>query len=130
MTEHCHVGTARHIEPARRPALLEQLLILARNDADQAGIGLLAVKDASDRDPQWLQACHDAGLQSMPGLPGAELPITFTSLDAYLGTLGKSTRKDLRRTLRAQGPSIEWRREVEDLLPRHDAALRSHIEAQ
>lgn len=117
VSERCHAGTARHIEPARRPALLGQLLILARDDADKAGIGLLAVKDASHSDPQWLQACHDAGLHSMPGLPGAELPISFNSLDAYLGTLGKSTRKDLRRTLRTQGPSIEWRREVEDLLP-------------
>lgn len=117
VTERCHAGTTQHIDPARRPALLEQLLVLARKDADLAGIGLLAVKDASDRDPQWLQACHDAGLHSMPGLPGAELPITFTNLDAYLETLGKSTRKNLRRTLRAQGPSIEWRRDVEDLLP-------------
>ncbi|MET0777563.1 MAG: GNAT family N-acetyltransferase [Pseudomonas mandelii] len=122
VAEQCHVGTARQIDPARRPALLEQLLILARNDADQAGIGLLAVKDASHRDPQWLQACQAAGLQSMPGLPSAELPIRFGSVDAYLGTLGKSTRKDLRRTLRGQGPRIEWRRAVEDLLP-HMMAL-------
>ncbi|MGB6213835.1 GNAT family N-acetyltransferase [Pseudomonas mandelii] len=122
VAEQCHVGTARQIDPARRPALLEQLLILARNDADQAGIGLLAVKDASHRDPQWLQVCQAAGLQSMPGLPSAELPIRFGSVDAYLGTLGKSTRKDLRRTLRGQGPRIEWRRTVEDLLP-HMMAL-------
>jgi predicted N-acyltransferase len=117
VAEQCHVGTARHIHALQRPVLLEQLLALARNDANQAGIGLLAVKDASHRDPQWLQACHDAGLQSMPGLPSAELPITFGSVDAYLGTLGKSTRKDLRRTLRSQGPRIEWRRSVDDLLP-------------
>lgn len=118
VAEQCHVGTARHIDPVLRPALLEQLLTLARNDADQAGIGLLAVKDASHRDPQWLHVCREAGLQSMPGLPSAELPISFGSVDAYLGTLGKSTRKDLRRTLRGQGPRIEWRRSVEDLLPR------------
>ncbi|RKS23448.1 putative N-acyltransferase [Pseudomonas sp. WPR_5_2] len=118
VAEQCHVGTARHIAVSRRPALLEHLLNLARKDADQSGIGLLAVKDASHRDPQWLQACHDAGLHSMPGLPSAELPITFGSVDAYLGTLGKSTRKDLRRTLRGQGPRIEWRRSVDDQLPR------------
>lgn len=127
VAEQCHVGTARHIAAGRRPALLEQLLVLARRDANQAGIGLLAVKDASHRDPQWLQACHDAGLQSMYGLPGAELPITFGSVDAYLGTLGKSTRKDLRRTLRGQGPRIEWRRSVHDLLeqmmPLYEATL-------
>ncbi|MBV6822386.1 GNAT family N-acetyltransferase [Pseudomonas sp. PD9R] len=117
VAEQCHVGTARHIAPDQRVDLLEQLLILARNDADQAGIGLLAVKDASHRDPQWLKACRDAGLQSMPGLPSAELPITFGSVDAYLGSLGKSTRKDLRRTLRGQGPRVEWRNTVDDLLP-------------
>lgn len=118
VAEQCHVGTAPHVDPARRVDLLQQLLRLARHDADQAGIGLLAVKDASHRDPQWLQVCQDAGLQSMPGLPSAELPIRFGSVDAYLGTLGKSTRKDLRRTLRGQGPRIEWRRSVDDLLPR------------
>ncbi|MHC8345818.1 GNAT family N-acetyltransferase [Pseudomonas sp. RT6P73] len=128
VAEQCHVGTARQIDPARRPALLEQLLTLARNDADQAGIGLLAVKDASHRDPQWLQVCQDAGLQSMPGLPSAELPIRFGSVDAYLGTLGKSTRKDLRRTLRGQGPRIEWRRSVEDLLPRMMALYEATLE--
>ncbi|OYQ08054.1 GNAT family N-acetyltransferase [Pseudomonas mandelii] len=128
VAEQCHVGTARQIDPARRLALLEQLLTLARNDADQAGIGLLAVKDASHRDPQWLQACQAAGLQSMPGLPSAELPIRFGSVDAYLGTLGKSTRKDLRRTLRGQGPRIEWRRAVEDLLPHMMALYEATLE--
>lgn len=128
VAEQCHVGTARHIAPSRRPALLAQLLELARSDADQAGIGLLAVKDASHRDPQWLQACQDAGLQSMPGLPSAELPITFGSVDAYLGTLGKSTRKDLRRTLRGQGPRIEWRRSVQDLLPQMMALYEATLD--
>ncbi|MCU7248554.1 GNAT family N-acetyltransferase [Pseudomonas koreensis] len=118
VAEQCHVGTAPHLDPARLPSLFVRLLELAREDADRAGIGLLAVKDASHRNPQWLAACRQAGLQSMPGLPGAELPITFGSVDAYLGSLGKSTRKDLRRTLRKPGPRIEWRRSVHELLPR------------
>lgn len=118
VAEQCHVGTASHIVAALRPALLTQLLNLAREDAEQAGIGLFAIKDVSHRDAVWLDVCHQAGLQSMPGLPGAELPITFASVDAYLGGLGKSTRKDLRRTLRKQGPRIERRRSVHDLLPR------------
>ena len=117
VAEQCHVGTHPSLDPARLPSLFARLLQLAREDADQAGVGLLAVKDASHRNPQWLQACREAGLQSMPGLPGAELPIKFASVDAYLGTLGKSTRKDLRRTLRGSGPRIEWRRSVDDLLP-------------
>ncbi|WP_347901779.1 GNAT family N-acetyltransferase [Pseudomonas purpurea] len=117
VAEQCHVGTARSVTEAQRPALLRQLLTLARSDANQAGIGLLAVKDAPSNDPQWLDVCREAGLQDMPGLPSAVLPIAFGSLDAYLGSLGKSTRKDLRRKLRAKGPRIEWRRSVDDVLP-------------
>ncbi|WP_077046369.1 GNAT family N-acetyltransferase [Pseudomonas sp. KK4] len=127
VAEQCHVGTARHVGSERRGDLLRQVLSLARRDANQLGIGLLAVKDASHRNGQWLQVCQAAGLHSMPGLPSAELPINFGSMDAYLGTLGKSTRKDLRRTLRAPGPRIEWRRCVDGLLPRmmqlYDATL-------
>ncbi len=118
VAERCHVGIAPDIVAGRWPSLFARLLDLAREDANRAGIGLLAVKDASQLHPQWLAACRAAGLQGMSGLPGAELPITFGSVDAYLGSLGKSTRKDLRRILRKQGPRIEWRRSVHDLLPR------------
>lgn len=127
VAEQCHVGTAGHIDPQRRPLLLRELLVLARRDADQAGIGLLAVKDAAQQDGQWLHACEQAGLQSMPSLPGGVLPITFGSVDAYLGSLGKSTRKDLRRTLRGPGPRLEWRRSVDDVLPRMMALYDSTL---
>ncbi len=58
-----------------------------------------------------------AGFQQLPSLPGSTLPVPFGSLDAYLGSLGKSTRKDLRRKLRTPGPRIEWRRNIDDVLP-------------
>lgn len=35
----------------------------------------------------------------------------------HLGSLGKSTRKDLRRKLRAPGPRVEWRGNIDDVLP-------------
>lgn len=117
VAEQCHAGTASHIPAVRRQALLEQLLHLARRDADAQGIGLLAVKDAASHDRQWTASCRTFGLHSMPSLPSALLPISFASLDAYLGTLGKSTRKGLRRTLRGPGPRIEWRHNVDDVLP-------------
>ncbi|OLF51682.1 GNAT family N-acetyltransferase [Pseudomonas chlororaphis] len=117
VAEQCHAGTASHIPATRRPALLEQLLHLARRDADAQGIGLLAVKDAASQDRQWSASCLAFGLQTMPSLPSALLPVPFGSLDAYLGTLGKSTRKDLRRKLRGPGPRIEWRHNIDDVLP-------------
>lgn len=46
----------------------------------------------------------------MPGLPSATLPVPFGSVDGYLGSLGKSTRKDMRRKLRTPGPRVEWRK--------------------
>ncbi|UMZ10854.1 GNAT family N-acetyltransferase [Pseudomonas sp. MPFS] len=117
VAEQCNAGTASHVPSERRQALLEELLKLARADADSFGIGLMAVKDAPNSDQQWAASCLAAGLQAMPSLPSALLPIPFASVDAYLGTLGKSTRKDLRRKLRAPGPRIEWRQQIDDVLP-------------
>lgn len=121
VAEQCHVGIARSIGHTRRQEMLTRLLVLARSDANSLGIGLLAVKDAPSDDSQWTDCCRAAGLQGMPGLPSAALPLPFGSVDAYLGSLGKSTRKDLRRKLRAPGPRIEWRHSIDDVLP---AAMR------
>jgi len=117
VTEQCTAGTASHIQPAQRPALLAQLLSLAQQDASRLGIGLIAVKDVSSNDDDWSQSCKAAGFQSMPSLPSAMLPVPFGSVDCYLGSLGKSTRKDLRRKLRSPGPRVEWRSAIDDVLP-------------
>nr|WP_315492361.1 GNAT family N-acetyltransferase [uncultured Pseudomonas sp.] len=117
VAEQCHAGVASHVPAARRSALLEQLLVAARRDADAFGIGLLAVKDAPSLDQDWADSCKTAGLHSMPSLPTGLLPLPYGSVDAYLGSLGKSTRKDLRRKLRAPGPQVEWRDNVDDVLP-------------
>ena len=117
VAEQCSAGIASHVPATRRQELLERLLRAAQDDADHFGIGLRAVKDAPSRDQHWVDSCQAAGFQAMPSLPSALLPIPFGSVDAYLGSLGKSTRKDLRRTLRAPGPRVEWRRTIDDVLP-------------
>lgn len=117
VTEQCSAGTARHIAASERPALLARLLQLAHSDAAQLGIGLLAVKDVPSSDDDWAHSCKAAGFQSMPSLPSAMLPVPFGSVDSYLGSLGKSTRKDMRRKLRAPGPRVEWRNNIDDVLP-------------
>ena len=53
VAEQCNAGTASHVPAQRRQELLEQLLQLARRDADSFGIGLMAVKDAPSNDRQW-----------------------------------------------------------------------------
>ena len=117
VTEHCCVGTAGHIQPSQRPAILARLLDLAQRDAQQLGIGLIAVKDVPSNDDDWALSCKAAGFQSMPGLPSAMLPLPFAGVDDYLGSLGKSTRKDMRRKWRAPGPRVEWRSTIDDVLP-------------
>ncbi|MGY2200324.1 GNAT family N-acetyltransferase [Pseudomonas gingeri] len=117
VAERCSAGIASHVQVQRRQELLERLLILARDDAATLRIRLTAVKDAPSADDDWSASCKAAGFQKVLSLPSALLPIPFGSVDAYLGTLGKSTRKDLRRKLRAPGPRIEWRRNIDDVLP-------------
>ena len=117
VTEQCRAGTARHITPSQRPALLGRLLSLAQQDARALGIGLMAVKDVPSHDDDWANSCKGAGFQSMPSLPSALLPVPFDSVDGYLESLGKSTRKDMRRKWRAPGPQVEWRSHIDDVLP-------------
>jgi predicted N-acyltransferase len=117
VAERCNAGIACGVPQHRHAEILGCLLQAAREDADRLGIGLLAVKDAPVQQKSWADACRNAGLQVMPSLPSALLPVTYPSVDAYLGSLGKSTRKDLRRTLRDSAPRIEWRRQIDDVLP-------------
>ena len=117
LTEQCSAGTASVIPAAHRPALLARLLTLAQADAARLGIGLIAVKDVPSDDHEWATLCKTAGFQSMPGLPSATLAVPFGSVDGYLGSLGKSTRKDMRRKLRNPGPRVEWRSTIDDVLP-------------
>ncbi|WP_350579379.1 GNAT family N-acetyltransferase [Pseudomonas sp. HY2-MNA-CIBAN-0224] len=117
VTEQCSAGTASHIAASERPALLAQLLKLAHSDAAQLGIGLIAVKDVPSHDNDWAHSCKTAGFQSMPSLPSAMLPVPYGSVDSYLGSLGKSTRRDMRRKLRAPEPRVEWRNNIDDVLP-------------
>ena len=117
VTEQCSAGTASHIAASERPALLARLLKLAHSDAAQLGIGLIAVKDVPSHDNDWAHSCKAAGFQSMPSLPSAMLPVPYGSVDSYLGSLGKSTCKDMRRKLRAPEPRVQWRNNIDDVLP-------------
>jgi hypothetical protein len=116
IAERCDAGVASSVPEEQRPLLLKHLINAARQDATTFGIGLVAVKDVPTKDPHWAVSCRAAGFQSMPSLPSGLLAVPYGSVDAYLGSLCKSTRKDLRRKLRAPGPRVEWRHNIDDVL--------------
>ena len=116
IAERCDAGVASSVPEEQRPLLLKHLINAARQDATTFGIGLVAVKDVPTKDLHWAASCRAAGFQSMPSLPSGLLAVPYGSVDAYLGSLCKSTRKDLRRKLRAPGPRVEWRHNIDDVL--------------
>ncbi|HEX3699761.1 MAG TPA: GNAT family N-acetyltransferase [Phenylobacterium sp.] len=119
-TEDVGLGFAREVGPDRRAELLETLLRGFEAAAAQAGCWLLAAKDAPQAQREvWARATGAIGYQSTPGMPSAELAIDFADLDGYLARLSGSTRKDMRRKLKAlEGLRIEVVHDVGDLEPR------------
>ena len=116
VTERCRVGFAPDATPQQRAAWLDSILAQMETVAAQEQCRMLAVKDAPRDEPVWQQLCPAHGLRMLPGLPGATLDIPWHDLDGYFESLGASTRKDLRRKLRAgAGLRIEWRTRLDGI---------------
>ncbi len=117
VAEICHVGFAPSVPAGRRPALLQELVTLTRAEAAQRGYGLFAVKDAAEKDRGlWEPIAESSGFALLPGLPTASLDLPYASVDAYLATLGRNMRKDLRRKAKAFAEvRVERRRNIDDV---------------
>jgi predicted N-acyltransferase len=64
----------------------------------------------------------------MPGQATALLDVRFRTFEDYLGSLGPSTRRDMRRKLRArEDVRIEWRAEIDDVLDRMMSLYRETL---
>ena len=118
--EICHLGFAPDAGESERRRLTDALVARLFEFANERRIGMIAVKDASGADDAlWSAVCGEAGLRRMPGQSTALLDVRYPSLDDYLASLGQSTRRDMRRKLRARdGIRIEWRAEIDDVLDR------------
>jgi predicted N-acyltransferase len=99
-----------------RAALVVALVEGLRRRARERGAGLLAIKDAPDALSFVRMAAEINGFAPMRSLPQAALNLSgITDEAAYLASLSKATRKDLRRKLkRGAGVRIE---RVRDLAP-------------
>jgi predicted N-acyltransferase len=127
--EICHLGFASDCSVAEKRRLASALVARLIDFAGRRRIGMIAVKDASGADDAlWSAVCGEAGLRRMPGQATALLDVRFRSLDDYLGSLGQSTRRDMRRKLRARDAvRVEWRTEIDDLLDRIMALYRETL---
>ena len=127
--EICHLGFAPDAGESERRRLTDALVARLFDFANERRIGMIAVKDASGADDAlWSAVCGEAGLRRMPGQATALLDVRFRSLDDYLGSLGPSTRRDMRRKLRARDSvRVEWRAEIDDVLDRIMALYRQTL---
>jgi predicted N-acyltransferase len=119
VTEFCHLGFAPDVSPAEQRRLLDAILAQAEDCARKHGVRMIAVKDSSaEQDLLWTQAAKTQRLRRQPGLPTAFLDVRYASIDEYLGSLSKATRKDMRRKLKAAAElRVEWRHNIDDVTP-------------
>ena len=125
-TETAMLGFDPGVAPARRPALLRQMLAGFDRTAAAERCGLLGIKDvAADEAWLWRGAAEACGYRAIASLPSAHLDIDFASLDDYLTRLSPGARKDMRRKLRAfDRVRIEVRSNVDDVIDRVMALYR------
>jgi|GEM_PF-104846 len=115
--EVCHLGFAPSSNAIERERLLEAILEKMAEVARERRAAIVATKDApSAQDALFAQACASRGLRRQPGLPTAFLDLPYASVDEYLASLSRATRKDLRRKLReASALRVEWRENIDDI---------------
>jgi predicted N-acyltransferase len=115
--EVCHLGFAADCDAAERRLILDAILAKVADVARERRAALIAAKDApAKQDKLFAQACADHGLRRQPGLPTAFLDLPYTSVDEYLASLSRATRRDLRRKLHAaREVRVEWRDNIDDI---------------
>ncbi len=115
--EVCHLGFAPDCSATERQQILDALLAKMNAVARERRVAMLAAKDAANaQDALWARGGSAIGLRRQPGLPTALLDLPFANVDEYLATLSYSTRKDLRRKLKAGAAlRVEWRENIDDI---------------
>ena len=118
VTEICQIGFAPGLCPERREKLLRRLFDGLERYAAQVGISLMAIKDVAAADVDLVGQCLKDRYHRLAGLPTAVLPLPFADSEAYLRSLSRATRKDMRRKLRAAtGIVIERSSHIDAVLP-------------
>ncbi len=113
---------------ADREPLAHALVGAMESIARRERAGLLAFKDFSDDDLPMFQPLLQGGFHMMPSYPAATLDLSFRSVDAYLASLSRATRKDLKRKFKTVDGRINLTMEVRrDLGESLDDAYRLYL---
>jgi predicted N-acyltransferase len=117
VSEVCHLGFAPGTTTKEQLELLGEILARTEIFAQENRVRMIAVKDASAaQDALWAAAARAHGLRRQPGLPTAFIDVHFASVNDYLATLSKATRKDIRRKLKgAEGLRTQWRDSIDGI---------------
>lgn len=117
VAEVCHLGFAPDTTTDEQTRLLGAILARVEAFAQENRARMIAVKDASvAQDALWAVAAKAHGLRRQPGLPTAFIDMRFASVDDYLATLSKATRKDIRRKLKDTTQlRTEWRASIDGI---------------
>lgn len=113
-TENAAISFHPQLPQERRSAVFQELLSGFERAAAEAACGLVAIKDFAIgqgwRAEEVLRAKRYGAVASMPT---ARLDIDFDDVQQYLNRFSASTRKDMRRKLKAQDHvTIETRRDL------------------
>jgi Acetyltransferase (GNAT) domain len=103
LADKCHLGFIPDLVAGRRREILEALLSSVDAFAAAQGIGLTAAKDVAgaDLDHDTGAVFAAAGFARQPSLPNTVLTLPPDGEAAYLKSLSHSTRRDVRRKLKA-----------------------------
>ena len=118
VAEVCHLGFEPGTSATEHRRLLDAIFARAEDFAREQGVQMFAAKDSSAaQDALWTHAAKTQHMRRQPGLPTACLNVPFASLDEYLASLSKATRKDMRRKLKAAADlRVEWRTNIDDIV--------------
>lgn len=116
-TEAAHIGFHPSVKTGEKAALASDLLAAFEYHARLNRCPLLGMKDIPEHHiALWREAAPR--YTALPGMPGAQLDITFPTIEAYLQRLSKKSRKDMRRKRETQDTiHIERHTDITPLLP-------------
>jgi hypothetical protein len=135
VVDRCQVGFSPTLDAEQREQAWATLLQGLQRAAQDSGARLLAIKDMAEADLSWAdRALGGAHFIRLASLPVAVLELPFASEDAYLASLSRNARRDIKRKLRDAEGNVRF--EVRDTIDdvEHEiaalyAATRDHRRA-